>query len=123
MNKDRQAYNSEDIGQAFKTVTDRLKNAPKIYSEEKIEEYGCLVCKHFWSKESYDYQWGMWYFGEHRCKKQPDKGLMFSDDTYSNLDLDLSYSLAKGECPYFERGQREIVHLTNEEKRKYERGE
>lgn len=58
MNKDRQAYNSEDIRQAFKTVADRLKNAPKIYSEEKIEEYGCLVCKHFWSKESYDYQWG-----------------------------------------------------------------
>lgn len=120
MNRSGQVYNPEVMGRALKTIADRLKNIP-VMPLANTEIYGCVGCRHFWSKETYDYQWGMWYFGEHRCKKQPNKGLMFSGDTYSNLDLDSSYSLAKGECPYFERGQRELVYLTSEEKRKYER--
>ena len=122
MNRSEQVYNMEDVGRAFKTIANRLKSVPTL-PLEKIEAYGCLVCRHFWSKETYDYQRGMWYFGEHRCKKQLDKGLMLSDDTYSNLDLDFSYNFAKGECPHFQKGQRELIYLTNDEKRKYEERE
>ena len=57
MNRSEQVYNMEDVGRAFKTIANRLKSVPTL-PLEKIEAYGCLVCRHFWSKETYDYQRG-----------------------------------------------------------------
>lgn len=103
---------TKSVGGAFKILLGRLRKSdlsPK--KTERSEGYGCLECKHYQRREVYNQQWGMFQFGQFKCKKQPNRNMMFHENHY--------YDKSKGECPYFERGENELIYMTEKEKRQY----
>ncbi len=106
-------YDISKVGSALKTLLNRLKDSDFFEKTEisSCDTYGCLECKHYQRREVYNQQWGMFQFGQFKCKKQPDRNMMFHDNHY--------YDKSKGDCPYFERGENELIYMTEKEKRKY----
>ena len=103
---------AKSVGEAFKILLDRLRKTDLSPKETKRPEgYGCLECKHYQRREVYNQQWGMFQFGQFKCKKQPERNMMFHENHY--------FDKSKGECPYFERGENELIYMTEKEKRQY----
>ena len=115
---------NSEIGKAFKKVSDRLRNADANADDRPCKKYGCLECKHYQREEGYDHQWGRFAFFYYKCKKQPDRNMYDYDNKYTIFDIEPNYSphfhydKAKGECPYFEQGENELVYMSVKEKNK-----
>ena len=117
--------NGSDVGKSLKILIERLsklKNEPK--PDNSHRDYGCLCCKNFCRQEGYDQQWGRFIFCYFKCKKQPIRNMYNHDNTYDIFDIEPDYSpnfhynKAKGECPYFDRGENELVYMSEREKQK-----
>jgi len=115
-----------DICKALKLISERIVNTNfNDYCEnETCKPYGCLECKNFRRQEGYDQQRGSFSFLYFKCKKQPDRDMHNYDNTYNIFDIEPDYSSyfhydkSKGECPYFERGENDLVYMSEKEKRK-----
>jgi hypothetical protein len=109
-------------GEALKSICNKLRNTNWANSIEPCKTYGCLECKNFIRKEGYDQHRGCFAFFCSECKKQPDKNMNDFYNTYTILDIEpdynpnFHYDAAKGECPYFEQGENELLFMTTEEK-------
>lgn len=114
--------NPTEIGMSLKSISNRLKNMD-FYKSEPCKTYGCSECKHFQKEEGYDQGRGWFGFLYYKCKKQPDRNMYNRDNIYDIFDIEPDYNLnfhydkAKGECPYFERGENELIYMTDEEKK------
>lgn len=114
----------EKVGKALKTISTRLKDINMDTDKEDCKEYGCLNCKHYQREEGYDQQWGHFAFFYSKCKKQPDRNMYDHDNRYTIFDIEPDYSphfhydKAKGECPYYEEGENELVYMSEKEKNK-----
>lgn len=104
-------HNASELGKAFKTLLNRIKKEAftSDCDDNSCERYGCLVCKHFQRSELYDQQWGNSYFGLFKCKKQPDKNMMLRENYYHDRSVE--------KCPYFERGENELIYMSEREKK------
>lgn len=118
---------AKEAGRALKLLSEKLNKIVNtdFKNKEPCKSYGCLECKHFQREEGYDQQWGMFGFFYYKCKKQPDRNMYNHDNTYSILDIEpdynpnFHYDKAKGECPYFERGENELIYMSEKEKKKH----
>lgn len=106
-------HNANKVGKTFKILLNRIKK--EAFSSDceggSCDGYGCLECKYFQRREDYDYQWGMFKFCWFKCKKRPDRNMMFNENLY--------YDKTKCECPYFERGENELIYMTDREKKRF----
>ena len=120
MNNREHEPTPSEIGEAFKVIAKRLKNYKT--DDAPCEKYGCLDCKHFQREQGYDYAHGMFGFYHHKCKKQPNRNMNIIENTYDIFDIKPDYSPhfhyenAKGECPYFECGENELIYMSEKEK-------
>lgn len=112
------------VGKALKIISERLNAIRQENSHH--ETYGCLVCKHFQKREVYDQEWGRFGFFYHKCKKQPNRNIMYNyRNMYDISDIEPNYNsnfynhVVKGECSYFERGENELVYMSEKEKEEY----
>lgn len=112
------------VGKALKTTLERLNAFRQENSHCKT--YGCLVCKHFQRREGYDQEWGRFGFFYFKCKRQPNKDMTYNcRNMYNILDIEPGYNpnfynhAAKGKCPDFERGDNELVYMSEKEKEEY----
>ena len=118
----RKIQSATETTKAFKTILERLKNP--IKEEVPCKKYGCLECKHFQRTEGYDQQWGRLGFFYYKCKKQPNRNMYNYENRYDIFDIEPDYSphfhnnKAKGECPYFEHGENELIYMSEKEKAK-----
>lgn len=109
------------VGKALKIISERLNTLQQENSHH--ETYGCLVCKHFQRREVYDQEWGRFGFFYSKCKRQPNKDMTYNcRNMYNILDIEPGYNpnfynhAAKGKCPDFERGDNELVYMSEKEK-------
>ena len=117
-------YDPNKAGEALKLLLERLKNAPNSKPDDNkaCKTYGCLQCKNYQKKEGYDQEWGRFGFFYYKCKKQPNRDMCNSESTHTIFDIEPDYSpnfhyeKAKGECPYFERGNNELIYMSDKEK-------
>ena len=95
---------SEDVGKAFKTLLERLRN--KQNDKPKEYPHTCHNCKFCIGQEGYDQQWGMTYCIHSWC----EKGLMDSWEKGIN-----HYTTP---CSEFEEGNGKYIKMTDREKRR-----
>ena len=113
---------SMKIGKALRELLDRLNNIERRVDNEVCEKYGCLECRHFQRKEVYDQEWGRFAFFNFKCKRQPGRNMYDHNNHYTIFDINPDYSpyfhydKAKGECPYFEQGENELIYMPDEDK-------
>lgn len=112
------------VGKALKIISERLNTLQQENSHH--ETYGCLVCKHFQRREVYDQEWGRFGFFYHKCKKQPNRNIIYNyRNMYDISDIESNYNpnfynhVVKVECSYFERGENELVYMSEKEKEEY----
>lgn len=95
-------YSSEEIGNAFKILAQRLREESERQSNFPPEPLlnNCCNCRFRHEEEYYDQQWGRFFIGHNWCDK--DRSLM-DTGTYNSLR-------GKGhefisDCPYYEEGE------------------
>lgn len=103
---------NNDVGDAFRTILDRLKNNKIDDTINLTKEYkhdgtaDCLNCKYCIRYEYYDGQWGMFKYD-----KKCSAGVFVIIDGKIN-----PWSMP---CDKFEYGKPKIESMTDEEKRSY----
>ncbi len=103
--------NNEEIGKAFKIISERLKvelNKPK---EILPISHTCNNCKYRHSVEMYDQQWGRFTVGHSWCEK--DKTLMDSYDFTYGVRGNLNHYM--DDCSYFEEGKGIFDEISDKE--------
>jgi len=119
-------FSMGDVGKALKLISERILNTnyDDYCENETCKPYGCLECKNFGRQEGYNQQRGSFIFQHFKCKKQTDRDMYNHDNTYNIFDIEsdcspyFHYDNAKGECPYFECSENDLVYMSEKEKRK-----
>jgi hypothetical protein len=102
---------NDDIGKAFKTILERLREANKEQNNEPLP-INCCNCKYRHGEEYYDQQWGRFFCGHNWCDK--DKKLM-DTGTYNSLHGEGHDFI--NNCQYYEEGNGQYDEI--KDKRKY----
>ena len=90
----KEIHTSNEVGNALHEILNKITKEPKSTSIDAITSYrNCLNCKYCHSEEIYDYQWGRFFAGNHRCDKGKPMPEKFS---IGNASID---------CDCYEQGQ------------------